>query len=210
MGIGDQPDKRNRGAFAYRTYDCVPAAPTHRIEEVDVLVANGLNAQMRAEEIAGVLAYSEDVSAELARIDENAACFWDLSRDEVQTKPPDDASPAWQVWRAWTILMGVEGINIARTHKILHHKRPSVFPLIDNKTIDLLDRGRSAWAAIHDDLTTTPSAWVRLETTVNALLASKGGVPLTRLRMHDILLWTRATQRWDLALQYGGALAPMA
>jgi hypothetical protein len=37
-------------------------------------------------------------------------------------------TPAWAMWRAWTLLMGVEGVDAARSRKILHHKRPAAFP----------------------------------------------------------------------------------
>jgi hypothetical protein len=69
-----------RGAFAYRTYDLVVGGATHRTEPIDVLLADGLNAKMLARHIAGVLAVADALSAELARIDEIGARFWDLAR----------------------------------------------------------------------------------------------------------------------------------
>jgi hypothetical protein len=56
-------------------------------------------------------------------------------RNEVANKPPTPDSPGWHLWRCWTLLMGVTGIDVARAHKILHHKRPKLFPLIDNQTL---------------------------------------------------------------------------
>ena len=66
-GVGDPPTRLLRGAFAYRTYDCVPTARLGRLEPIDVLVADGLNVQMRARDIAGVLAIADLISEELAR-----------------------------------------------------------------------------------------------------------------------------------------------
>lgn len=204
-GIGAPPDEPLRGAFAFRTYDCIPAAPTFSLEPIDVLVADGLNAQMRAKDIAGVLAVAHEVAGELARIDENGVCFWDLAREDLIVPPTRTSSPAWPIWRAWSILMGIEGIDIARTHKILHHKRPKVFPLIDNETVRWLRGGESVWAAIHDELVIARPAWLRLETAVHDLVDS--GPMLTRLRLHDILLWTHATGRWRAAHRYGADAA---
>ena len=71
--------------------------------------------------------------------------------EDLIVPPTRTSSPAWPIWRAWSILMGIEGVDIARTHKILHHKRPKVFPLIDNETVTWLRGGESVWAAIHDE-----------------------------------------------------------
>ena len=97
--------------------------------------------------------------------------------------------------------MGVEGIVLARTHKILLHKRPAVCPLIDNQTVGRL--GNAAWAAIHDDLCQSDVAWSTLESEIERLLVSRNGIALTRLRLHDIVLWTKAMHRWDTALRLG-------
>jgi hypothetical protein len=35
------------------------------------------------------------------------------------------------------------------------------------------------------------------------VLTAAAGPPLTRLRLHDILLWTLATDQWDVALGHG-------
>lgn len=202
-GVGADLSGLTRGAFAYRTYDCVPAAPSNRLEPIDVLVADGLNAQMRARDIAAVLAVAEAVSIQLSAIDANGTRFWDLQREDVATVPTSELSAAWPVWRAWTILMGAKGIDLARTHKILHHKRPEVFPLVDNETYKLLAADRGAWTTIHDDLTSAKQTWERLEGRVNEVLAANNSPVLTRLRMHDILVWTEATGRRAAAEDHG-------
>ncbi len=203
-GVGDPPGELRRGAFAYGTYDCVPASPSPAVESLDVLVADGLNARLQGPDIAGVLAVAAPVSDQLARIDPGLK-FWELTREQVSTQPVDLDTPADAMWRAWTLLMGVPSIDVARSHKILHHKRPSVFPLLDNETIDLLDR-ETAWAAIHEDLDASPAAWAQLEREVDRLARARGGASLTRLRLHDILLWTRATGRWDVAYRDGNEM----
>ena len=199
--VGDELKALRRGAFAFGTYDCVEASQSHRLEPIDILVADGLNAQLRAGDIGGVLAVADAVSDELARIGPGVK-FWELPRDEVVTPPSNPDRPAWAMWRAWTILMGVEGVDVARAHKILHHKRPSVFPLLDNATMSFLGKA-GAWAAIHDNLTEASAAWRKLETDIGRLLSGKNMPAPTRLRLHDILLWTRATGRRPLAYQHG-------
>jgi hypothetical protein len=117
---------------------------------------------MRAKDIAAVLMVADEISKEIEKIDTNKAHFWELDRNDLGANPPEESSPAWPLWRAWTILMGLDSIDLARAHKILHHKRPSVFPLIDNKTVHYLNKSGSAWAAIHRDLTVTSDAWSSL------------------------------------------------
>lgn len=187
-------------AFAYRTYDCIEGSAGEALEPIDILVADGLNAKMVARNIAGALAVADEVSVELKKIAPTTT-FWDLSSEQVGHPPGPEDEVAWPIWRAWWLLRGVPGLNVARVHKILHHKRPKLFPLIDRKTRARLPG--SPWAAIHADLRATQPAWQRLETEVSPFLSGDGHVQLARLRLHDILLWTVATERWDLALHHG-------
>lgn len=199
-GIGGDIESEQVGAFAYATYDRVPGSPGGRLEPIDVLVADGLNAKMLARDIAGALAVAEPVSECLAAI-EPGTTFWGLDRPEVAVAPGSESERAWPIWRAWSILMGVRGLDVARTHKILHHRRPEVFPLLDNETIKLI--GSPSWSSIYDDLTEAPDMWEALEVSVNESLVAADGVALTRLRLHDILVWCRATDRWAAALAAG-------
>lgn len=199
--VGESVSGRSRGAFAYGTYDCIPAGPGSDLQPIDVLVADGLNAQMRARDIAGALAVADTVSEALRQLDATPIAFWELTRDQVCVEPEAETAPAWPLWRAWTLLMGVEGLSLARVHKILHHKRPQVFPLIDNQTLPRLPGG--AWATIHDDLTATRDAWTWFEETLGDLLIAHHGPPITRLRIHDILLWADATGGWGTARSHG-------
>lgn len=202
-GVGDGIGELPVGAFAFATYDGIAPAASTDIEPIDVLVADGLNAQMSARDVAGVLAVASEIGEQINRLDESGVKFWTLSLDQVSVAPADEGAPGWPLWRAWTILMGVPGIQVARAHKILHHKRPSVFPLIDNETIPYLRKGGSAWATVHRDLTSTADAWTELEVVIGEALADTALTTPTRLRLHDILLWTRVTKRWEAALAAG-------
>lgn len=205
-GVGDDVGRLSVGAFAFATYDGIAPGTSADIEPIDVLVADGLNAQMRARDIAGALAVGREIGEQIARIDESGVKFWTLSLDQVSKAPSEQSAPEWPLWRAWTILMGVPGIEVARAHKILHHKRPSVFPLIDNETTPWLRKGGSAWATVHRDLTSTASGWSELEAVVGQALSGTGISVPTRLRLHDILLWSRVTNRWEAALAAGERL----
>lgn len=203
-GVGEDLDPLSLGAFAFVTYDEIPAAASPTIEPIDVLVADGLNAKMLARDIAGVLAVAQDLGREIAKLDNLGVEFWTLSSEQISTAPNDEADPAWPLWRAWTILMGVPGIEVARAHKILHHKRPSVFPLIDNQTLKRL--GRTAWRTVHGDLTATPAPWEWLERSMSDALSDSRAAAPTRLRLHDILLWTGVTGRRAAAMEIGHSL----
>ena len=85
--------------------------------------------------------------------------------------------------------MNLPGLDVAIANKTLHHKRPWLFPMLDNLTLESLGGAGKAWAVIHGDLTRHADEFEELETWFAALASQKGGVQLTRLRIHDILLW---------------------
>jgi hypothetical protein len=83
----------------------------------------------------------------------------------------------------------------------LHHRRPELFPLVDRTTRwQLLPHVREGdsgvEAVIHRELRANASAFARLE----AELAPLG---LTRLRLHDVLLWLSAGLRLTHAVTLG-------
>lgn len=207
-GVDVTPTFPVRGAFAFRTYDCVPRSDEPELTDLDVLVCDGLNGQMRSKDVAGVLSVAKDVGVHIAALDKEGRPFWEFDSAEL-TNEPEKGSRAWALWAAWTLLMGVEGVDVARAHKILHHKRPRLFPLIDNKTLPSL--APHAWCTIHEDLTECTEGWTWLEARVDERLPHDGQCKvdesadprLSRLRLHDILLWCKATKRWTIALELG-------
>ncbi len=162
---------------------------------------------MQASPIGAVLAVADELSGVLKRIPATQT-FWDLPRIHILSAPDEPAGPAWHLWRAWTILMSLPSVDIATTHKILHHKRPSFFPLIDNQTLPRL--APTSWLTIHDDLNANPAGWRHLESQIAKLADERGLVALTRLRLHDILLWTQVTGQDETARRLGQDLAPVA
>lgn len=84
--------------------------------------------------------------------------------------------------------MGLHGVDRAITHKLLHHKRSWLFPMLDSVTTAHLG-GFRAWATIWEDLTRHEQEFVALEDWFATLASAHDGVRLTRLRIHDIMLW---------------------
>ena len=165
--VGDPPPNRPVSLFGYRTYDCIDPDPDPRLGVVDLLVPAALNARLNARASAGLQSVRESVSDVLETIEEERTArpevaFWTLSEEEV-AQPKDD-NLGWLLNHAWSLLMWADGVGVALAHKILHHKMPRLFPLIDGETLvplqgAALDRRRleNAWAQVHFALNHRPS-----------------------------------------------------
>jgi hypothetical protein len=175
----------DRAAWSCATYDFQPS-DLGPLNFFDIIVSIGLSSQIKEWAIAGMLEVAPFVTEAIAHIPFHQT-FWDLSATDVQQLPPGSA--AWWMNRAVELLVPVYGVQFTVAHKTLHHKRPWLFPLIDNETESVLPY-RDSWIIIHDDLNNHSAQFEALEEFVAAEVASRGGVPLTRLRMHDILVWT--------------------
>jgi hypothetical protein len=86
----------------------------------------------------------------------------------------------------------------------LHHRRPELFPLLVRTTrwalLPHVREGDSGVeAVVHRELTANADAFDALEEAV----ATRLGTALTRLRLHDILLWLSASLRLPHAVQLG-------
>jgi hypothetical protein len=58
---------------------------------------------------------------------------------------------------------------------------------------------------IHRELRANAAAFAALEHAVAGLLAHDGDIPLTRLRLHDVLVWLSGSLRLTHAVQLGAA-----
>jgi len=189
-GVGPPPEDVVAGRWLYRAYDCTPPHPGADLLGIDVIIADALNGQLRGSAIAVITAIAPQLSSSLRMIPDETK-FWQLPRQDV-AGPPPEATTAWWLWRAWTLLAGAPGVGVAIAHKTLHHKRPEVFPLLDNRTIGRYADGES-WAGIHDEINEAPAAWHELCRRFSAFATARGAVALSRLRLHDILVWTACT-----------------
>lgn len=181
--------KTARPRWGYRTYDCIPTSPGPELAGVDLVIAAGLNGDLTVGRVGAIKAAAPQVSEHLASL-EGSPPFWELPPEEVDE--PVEGSMGHHLGAAWELLMRQPDLGVAITHKTLHHKRPHLFPLLDNRTVTQLAEGH-AWRAIHDDLTGQREQWASLERAFTNLIRNDEEVTLTRLRLHDILLWLRAS-----------------
>lgn len=202
-------------AFSYSAYDCVPASGDG-FSWLDVLVVDSLNGGMSHRHIvalvdAGRRAW-DHVREATVRAGDRA--FWDLPIEEV-IDPAPTGSTGEALSAAWAECFYTTDIGIALTHKVLHHKRPKLFPLIDRQTAPRLEaqvrpgEGR-LWAVLHRELDANADQFALLEATLVGLLRQPGDVPLWRLRLHDILLWLEASGQRPWAAEQGRATAEWA
>jgi hypothetical protein len=89
----------------------------------------------------------------------------------------------------------------------LHHRRPELFPVLHDATRwPLLPHGREGdsgvEAVIHRELLHNADAFAGLEAAV-----LDAGLRLSRLRLHDVLLWLRSTLRFAHAVQAGSEVS---
>ena len=148
--VGPPPAQTSQHRWAYTTYDCVPPDPGD-IGPNDVIVTAAINSRIGAKTILSVMAVAPEISETLARIP-TSVNFWDQAEEDLR-EPPAPGTATGAMWRAWYALMGVRGVDVAVCHKILHHKRPCLYPLLDGITEGAYQAGK-AWAEIHRELTT--------------------------------------------------------
>ena len=60
-----------------------------------------------------------------------------------------------------------------------------------------------SWKIIHDDLNNQAAQFEELEGWFAERVVELGGIPLTRLRMHDMLLWLAIREVADEAINDG-------
>ncbi|MGI9032516.1 MAG: DUF6308 family protein [Acidimicrobiales bacterium] len=190
FSVGAEPSAREPLRYAYQSYDCVPASKGP-LDMADIVVSTGLNSRISARTMLAIYALAPDISAELALLPPPST-FWELDEPELCTAP-DPPRQVRHMWRAWWLLMGIPGVGVAVTHKTLHHKRPRLCPLLDGKTVPYYRDGHP-WAGIHRELTAHEAEFRDLEAWFAERADARGGVGLSRLRLHDILLWCHATK----------------
>jgi hypothetical protein len=199
------PKKRWADAFeveqirlsGYWTYDCVPPSEGVLFSDLDLLVTAGLNARVDARTVALLRSFADRAAEHLDAAHTAQPDFLDYSRDELGGDPPADTAGRY-LNEAWRQGMATPKLGLARVHKLLHHKRPGLVPLIDNQTLKLLKPAAKTescglWQLIHDDLHRHADLFDRLSADFAKLADDVGGVPLTWLRLHDILVWMEVT-----------------
>ncbi|RBY76259.1 hypothetical protein DQ239_14860 [Blastococcus sp. TF02-09] len=193
-------------AFGYDRFDRRPALDGP-LGEADVLTAEGLHGRLGRDEwtattaaLAAVQALADDVVARAA-----GRAFWELPEDEfsVLTEP----GTVGALLRSIGELCGSAGVSRRHVTAVLHHRHPDLFPLLHTATRwALLPHGREGdsglEAVIHRELLDSAEAFAGLASALHA-----EGVALTRLRLHDVLLWLRTTLRFEYAVQVGSGFS---
>lgn len=177
--------------WAYRSYDCL--STPHEVTVQDLLAPAGLNGRLSVARVLGMSTVLPEFNETLKKIHDGTT-FWGLSREELLQ--PEHDTQGWFLSRCWWLLRGAAGPSAwVTTYKVLHHIRPKVFPLIDRSTGPALGKD-SWWGTIQGDLQQQESAFDDLERWFEALAKRQPdpGKPLTRLRLHDILLWCDQTR----------------
>ncbi len=194
-------------AFAFERYDRRPRN-TGPLADDDVLVAESLHGRLDPDGWAGVRAALDRVGALADAATDRAAgrAFWE--------RPADDVSVLAEPGTVGAALRGIRefGPGPQPTYLLaaLHHRRPELFPLLDATTrrqlLPHMEEGDSGVeAVVHRELVANAGAFTALETTAAALLGPSDGVPLTRLRLHDVLVWLSGSLRTTHAVALGTA-----
>jgi hypothetical protein len=192
-------------AFGYERFDCRPPAGGP-LGDDDVLVAEGLHGRLDPAGWAAVRSALGDVGplADAAAVRAGGRAFWELPPGEVSVlEEPGTVGAALRAIRQ-------SGTGRQRDHlsAALHHRRPDLVPLLDTTTrrqlLPHVEEGDSgAEAVVHRELLANAEAFAALETTASGLLTATGGVPITRLRLHDVLVWLSGSLRLAHAVALG-------
>lgn len=198
----DIPKPKRPASYGYLVYDAIPRSVGARdagvAELADLLVSNALNARMGGREYVHLHAAMPAVNGELSTLRPSLKLL-DVSRDGL--RDPGHADPETQaMWRSWWAVAQIPGLKDARVNKFLHRVRPELFPLVDNLTMPYL--GGNYWVAVYRDLEDNLGALLNLQEDVSQGLRAASDVSTVEygepiptpslLRLHDILLWTRA------------------
>ena len=189
-------------AFGYERFDRRPV-PEGPLGDEDVLVAEGLHGRLDPDGWTAVRRALDEVDPHLDGDLGSAAgrVFWELPDDELSV-----LGEPGTVGAALRALGEPPGPHARYVVAALHHRRPDLVPLVTRTTwlqlVPHLREGDSGVAAVvHRELRANGPAFAALEDATAELL----GRPLTRLRLHDLLLWLAATLRLAAAVALGEA-----
>jgi hypothetical protein len=187
-------------AFGYERFDRRPV-PTGPLGDDDVLVAEGLHGRLDPDGWCAVRRALDDVQARAEAVTAHAAGrpFWELPDDELSV-----LGEPGTVGAALRDLGEPPDPHDRYVVAALHHRRPELVPLVTRTTwlqvLPHLREGDSGIAAVlHRELRANATAFAALEEAAGELLTH----PLTRLRLHDLLLWLTATLRLPAAVALG-------
>ncbi len=192
-------------AFGYERFDCRPrvAGP---LGDDDVLVAEGLHGRLDPAGWAAVRSALDEAGplADAVAVRADGRAFWELPSGELSVlEEPGTVGAGLRD-------IGRHGAGRHRDHlcAALHHRRPDLVPLVSNTTrrqlLPHVEEGDSGpEAVVHRELLANAEAFGALGTAASGLLTATGGVPLARLRLHDVLVWLSGSLRLAHAVALG-------
>jgi hypothetical protein len=191
-------------AFGYERFDARPRVDGP-LGDPDVLIAEGLHGRLNRESWTTVRAALDD-AARLARAAVDRAAgrpFWELPAEEFSVL----AEPG-TVGALLRDLGSLPGVPAGYVPAALHHRWPELFPLVSPSTRrqlwpHLREGDSGVEAVVHRELRAQARGFDALEAAI-----AGHGLRLTRLRLHDVLLWLSAGLRLTHATALGRALAP--
>lgn len=189
-------------AFAWERFDALPhltGAPCDR----DVLIAEGVHGRLDRPGWAAVRAALDDVVAPAGAAVEQAA------GRPLGELPDEEFSVLTEPGTVGAALREVRAVAERSGHRdhvmaAVHHRVPELVPLTSTGT------DRRLWPHLHEG-DSGPSAQVSRELRANAAgfaalesaASALTGVRLSRVRLHDLLLWLAAGLRMDTAVRLG-------
>ncbi|SFL36915.1 DUF6308 family protein [Geodermatophilus ruber] len=192
-------------AFGYERFDARPPR-SGALGDDDVLAAEALHGRLPRESWAAVRTALDDVAGLAGAVADRAAGrpFWELPAEEFSVLgEPGTVGAALRALRS----LGPDPLP-AYLSAALHHRRPALVPLIDPVTrrqlLPHVEEGDSGVeAVVHRELRAAAEGFAALESAAAGLLRETGGVPLTRLRLHDVLVWLSGSLRLAHAVELG-------
>jgi hypothetical protein len=193
-------------AYGYERFDRRPRSKAP-LGEPDILTAEGLHGRLDPAGWTALHGALKDLRpvADAAVERAGGRPLWELPSDEFSVlAEPGTVGAALREIREREADARPEYVTAA-----LHHRRPELFPLLVRTTRWQLhphvrEGDSGVEAVIHRELRANSDAFDALETAVAALLAPQG-TPLTRLRLHDVLVWLSGSLRLAHAVQLGVA-----
>jgi hypothetical protein len=188
-------------AFGYERFDVRPASD-QPLGEPDILAAEGLHGRLDPNAWTAMKKILDDVRPRADAVIERAAGrpFAELPDDEfsVLAEPGTVGALLRRINQLSATTFSPKHVSAA-----LHHRNPSLFPLLVRTTRwQLLPHVREGdsgvEAVVHRELRANADAFESLRRTL-----STGGIPLTVLRLHDVLLWLSGSLRLTHAVALG-------
>jgi hypothetical protein len=197
-------------AFGYERFDRQPVADGP-LGDADVLVAEGLHGRLPPAGWTAVRAALDDVGplADAATARAAGRACWELPAEEfsVLAEPGTVGAALRGVWQR---TQDADRVRPDLVSAALHHRSPALVPHVDRTTRrqlwpHVVEGDSGVEAVVHRELRANAAGFAALEAAVAALLADGAGPPLTRLRLHDVLLWLSGSLRLAHAVALGRA-----